>query len=756
MCFGLVLSVFYVSSIALAEDTNAIDPEVYVTKVSVDKASYKVGETVNVSADFLNGTLSPVGSVSYVVTLGNDFDDAGNPSVVFDSKNIGKISLPAKGKVTEKFAYVIPQNTLGDKIKVQISAVLPSGYIMGIAESPVFSVSGGKAILNTNTAFIEVLGVDGKSRGEQFPLAAGVSINKDKSPNARVTVNFSNDTKENLNLSVSADMFERSATLGKKIGSFDLGNFESTLGSKKILSFGFNVPTLDYKPGVYEGVLYMKDKSGVSRSEPITFHYIVQGDSAIIHYAKSDKIAVTKGELFHVSLLLSGEPKDEFFENKEKKTVATLKLVVTDKDGEVAQMSKNVEMGSFESSEVVELTATKDSSYLAVHATLTNKDGKLIAEYNEALSNSEIAEGTPAEDIGIFVKNKGMILFGIVVLVLLLSVLFYFKTSRVPVVIMVIGLGISVSVAFAQYQGGLIWETKKGDVVVTETAAQIVHQVKVYFDLPYDSMVFNPGSKILIRGHMKSYVCLNTQYGFTAYFGNGDKEISDPVKIGSSAASSSHAEKWMSKNFSYTVTAPMTPGDYNASIRVRRSEDASAMGFAGVGYVNRTAYQPYTVVDPSCPDGSCHHGGCPADSYYCDTKKACIPNGEVCNKKGTYTPDQVNPLIPRDLPGPVKLKSLTPKPTIVNKGDSCTISWENAFTSYDKNTVCEFTGPNISPVTFEPSTTDKIDYTSLPITSTTIYKMTCHQVDSKGIKEAGTDKSSEAICRLNAKYKEVH
>jgi hypothetical protein len=150
------------------------------------------------------------------------------------------------------------------------------------------------------------------------------------------------------------------------------------------------------------------------------------------------------------------------------------------------------------------------------------------------------------------------------------------------------------------------------------------------------------------------------------------------------------------------------------------------------------------------------HGGCPADSYYCDVKKKCIPKTEVCNPKGTYTPDPVNPLIPRDLPGPVKLKPLTPKPTIVNKGDSCTISWENAFTSYDKNTVCEFTGPNISPVTFEPSTTDKIDYTSLPITSTTIYKMTCHQVDSKGIKEAGTDKSSEAICRLNAKYKEVH
>lgn len=147
-------------------------------------------------------------------------------------------------------------------------------------------------------------------------------------------------------------------------------------------------------------------------------------------------------------------------------------------------------------------------------------------------------------------------------------------------------------------------------------------------------------------------------------------------------------------------------------------------------------------------------GGCTGGQYYCEIFRQCVPSGEQCNTANpNYVPydESLNPSIPARV-GPVGLRSkgLVPTPPIGNKGYTCRVAWNNAFSSYDTTTTCTFTGPGVN-LSFMPSaTTSPTFYDANSIKTDSSFKMTCRDGDT------GIPQETTTVCRLNWDYVEVN
>jgi len=141
-------------------------------------------------------------------------------------------------------------------------------------------------------------------------------------------------------------------------------------------------------------------------------------------------------------------------------------------------------------------------------------------------------------------------------------------------------------------------------------------------------------------------------------------------------------------------------------------------------------------------------GGCPSGQTYCANLNACATSCGGGNPN--YTPFNINPNIPAT-EGPVKLKTLKITPPLVNKSQSCIVSWGDAFDSYDGLTICKFTAPSIN-LEFKPGSTTAPTSTSITnIQKDTAVKMECGETDGS---VAST--TAEGVCRLNWAYVEVN
>lgn len=150
-----------------------------------------------------------------------------------------------------------------------------------------------------------------------------------------------------------------------------------------------------------------------------------------------------------------------------------------------------------------------------------------------------------------------------------------------------------------------------------------------------------------------------------------------------------------------------------------------------------------TTSNPNNPGGG---GSCPSGTTWCGT--ACLTS---CGGSGTYVPTVMNTNIPAT-EGPVKLKTLGVTPPIGNPGYSCRIAWNDAFTSYNTDTHCTFTGTGGVSLKFDPaSSTAPLYHDSGALRQESVYKMTCYQ---------GTDttktETKETVCRINWNYQEVN
>lgn len=562
-------------------------PEVYVTKINLDKKSFKAGDIVRGSIEFFNGSKVDIGSFFYTSYVAADFDEMGNAFTIFDSQRTGSFSIRAKETKVINFERKIPLNATGKDIRIQIWAELPEGTTMGWATSDVIEVSGGVETLKTKAGYVTLDIGDGKTA--DFELQNGVPLYKDKNPKTgKVVYKFSNPSSSIMNLVPEVKIFEDNASTGKLKQSFTLSSV--TIKPKSGYDFSFDLPLFGYTPGVYEGVLDLKDENGVSRNMYLPFRYVIQGASAKIDSITSSVSSVKKDQNFSVTVFITGEPFDIFFERKSTEQDLSISVDITDKDKNLVAHSdaEGKVKGSFELT--IPLVAERNAEGLSALVIVKDKTGQELARYDEVLSLP-----TPL-NLSWYEKNQTLIflILGSLFAILCTIIVVRTRNKMAPKILMFVLISF-VSfplVILAQYQG-----TTSGDAnAVAETGLSIT------FSSPTTDQVFAPGQQMTVSGNAKFNACSNRNGTSDNYITNDKtKRLASWIYVKGNGwtYNGTHTVGSYTNIVSKNFFASTTPGNYKAAIKTSVNATAVSGGIArGTFTVTRTAYQPYRVAAP--------------------------------------------------------------------------------------------------------------------------------------------------------------
>jgi hypothetical protein len=713
-------------------DTKPI--EVSVGSIVLDKKSYKSGETIVGSFLIKNTSGYIVNNLSFRTLIATDYNEPApgvkiSNSYLDGTQRSGSFKLNNNETKRVDFSYKIPDFINGTKLGVAIDLFSEAGHVISFGDSDYITIVG-------KPSSVEILNAELKlSNGKKFNLSEGPMIYSNREPSGiALSVELSNKSTKVVTIVPKVKVYQQSDVAKDVI----LDTKPILLNPTKSQTVNIDLPTMNYVAGVYFAEVILHDEAGSQLTSLIGARYIVGGDIATIHNVSIDKTSLSKGDQFEFVADISGRP----FDIAEIDMVGKVSVgeygkvvvrVLNEKDAVVYEGEEAFSpMGETNISK--KFTSLTAALATRVELSVYNSEGKLLTEYKSNLSEKyeEIKNANPKESD--YMMHGIVILIVVLVLIMLLIIKKKMNANKIA--------ALSIFILGSAFFGTGNVFAAAPDCSPASISLKVVE--------PISNTVFAPGADIYLKGTIGFKTCANSFTKVDMRVTVVETGVSYPYPRLYTKGGSGSSAGWVSGSTKYLVgpvKAPTTAGSYTMK--------ATAGLAVGICSKFSTVLIPFTVEGESIDDG----GGvkwCPYGSFYCETLDKCIPDGQACNAPGIAAPDPLNPLIPRLKAGPVKLKPLTPKPTIVNKGDSCVISWQNSFTNYDRYTVCEFTGPNVSPVSFSPSTTDRVDYTTVPLTSTTIYKMSCHQVDDKGVKEAGTTKSTEAVCRLNVNYKEVN
>lgn len=594
-------------------------PQVYVTKVTVPDVNgggYKVGEIIKGSFDVYNGSEVSAGSFLYIISIGDYFDEAGNPGIVFDTRPAVKLSLGAREKMTVPFSYKIPVNVDGDNIRIRIDTELPGGQPMGDNSSNEFSVRGGSPLLITNSAYIEPV-VKDKKDYKKFDLQMGVPIYKDQYPTgARVVLSFLSPNANDIKVTPTVSVFERNITSGFLKNQFNLSPSVIKAG-KNATSISFDIPVFDYTPGVYEGLIELVGSDGVVRNEELRFRYVIKGSSAIIQSVVGSVSSVKKGQNFDVDVSITGEAVDIYYNSNTKARDLRIVTEVTDEVGAVVALSEAVgTVGAGEFKLAIPMVAEKDAENLFVSVAVFDGE-KEIATYKERLSDAGQALIVP-EKVSRFdslMQQYGDLAIPVIILLLIVIIvailLFRFSKKAFIATLFVALIGFSASTVF-----GFTMSLPSGDA-----EGATLTNISMFINSPVEDATYAPGSELKIIGKTWFTNCFNRDTTAFVRFSDGNGNTTPYTSIGSfrrivrtvnkrGRLILSEAQQRNTRDVSYTFRAPTTPGRYVASFTT--SVTATAVEGAtrrGNFTITRTAYQPYIVQEPGCEaTGTCISG----------------------------------------------------------------------------------------------------------------------------------------------------
>lgn len=282
------------AEMALLDDSESLDIEIIADTNARNIALFPLDEkNYGVSFDIVNEWDKTQPDVRYALEIFASDEQGGYlvDKVVYDDD----ISLLPGQSVHKELTYAMPSSLPIGDYNMEIKLTSKKGMDLALSEVGTLQKKDQEGLyIDPSTCYLKV-------GQEQFALMQGVDLSQDEQFYL-VCENVTNFNDESKSIRAQMITRERVAT-GPMISQQDLAETEFAAGESKQISYSIDRPE---KAQSYEGriLLYMDDGSSVSNG--INFRYVVQGISATVQNATTDKDYYSKGEIAKVSVMASG------------------------------------------------------------------------------------------------------------------------------------------------------------------------------------------------------------------------------------------------------------------------------------------------------------------------------------------------------------------------------------------------------------------------------------------------------------------
>ena len=308
-------------------------------------------------------------------------DEKGNISLI-DQKIYDNdiLSLGTKDSVHKEVTYTAPAYLRGGYF-VMVEARNPDGLVFGTVKvKNVITLDGTGEGLVVDSAGC-VLTVDGETNSKRYILSQGVDISKDETLTAHCKI--SSTFKEEQTIVPSFQTRYRSA-FGKIV---DTKSQEPiTIKSGQSIDFTAKLPKMT-DPQAYDAILTFKSGMGdpPASSLPVTFHYVLRGQSATIQNLTLDKDYYRAGDIAKAVFFWSGSA-DSFPGSRlgtaegEKAIAATFSIIDGEKKACIEPLTKNLNVESTGGVEKIDIPMTSDCVNPSITVAIKDIDNKVLAE----------------------------------------------------------------------------------------------------------------------------------------------------------------------------------------------------------------------------------------------------------------------------------------------------------------------------------------------------------------------------------------
>src|SRR3989338_1807737 len=589
----LGLSVFIFNNKSLAQTPEPALPQIHVINLNLSDLNPKAGDAGTGTFTLLNNSGVNVSDESYLLVLAGNYQNR-IPTVVYDEKILGKVSLSAGEQKPVNFSYKLPANIAGN-LGIRIQTIYAGSY-MGWADS-VMKVSGESSVAEITDSKLVINGVS-------YAPETGPAVPKGKTVSLQIT--FFNPTNEILTFQPNVSIYNRIET------SDHIKDFTGdaiTLAPQKSVTSTIALPTFENQPLVYAGTVRFLDNNGLIRAPQTTFRYMILGDIASILSVTSNKETAQAGDNIAITVFYAGAPFDQYnVVSSPKVGVVDLRVVLSNEKGQkIGETVSKLDLDKNGKSQNVVVTANVATTSLIADTTI-EKNGVILSKNNTIFSTSLTPRDEPnTENVDASSASFIAIIFVFVIAIIILMVIKKKKGQGVPP-----GSALNVF-AFLLIGGTMLLSSAlspaKALAYVQTEGANSQH---VFLNSPYDNQVMTPGQQFYFDGRVDWTACNNTTNGklVTTIVYQGKTYSYDSGLISNTGPKD--ASDYYSSSFSYgPFVSPSTPGTYRIPLDFHWYSyyhgGSGIMGSWSKGYVDIVVQGASVVmsgtlapVSPSC------------------------------------------------------------------------------------------------------------------------------------------------------------
>ncbi len=495
-------------------------PLVTVEDVRVDKRYYDGGDIIVGSFVMANRSDQVVDGLSYAVSVSKR-QEGSQDEALFGTQKFDERMIFAPGELkTISYSYKSPEYVDGSNYTVRIDAYLNSSIPLGNGESRKVSFVGKAGSLSFNKYYLVT------NEGFPYPLESGPTITAgEKESEVYLSFSLKNDTKEAVKIIPKISIFNqfKQDTVLKEFSLPEqIVDAQTSSDIEQI-----TLPTFQYTPGVYTGVVDFVDSQGVQRAQSLPFRYIVGGDIATIHTFVSKQQKVEVGEPIDVSLTYTGSPIDIARQQRDP----SYKVASSSFDVDIKIFNeKDVLVASYATSTVVLNQSTLDVSLVAgVDAralsgvAVISKNGKQLFEKKVIFStNYKEARAHSA-------ATKPVILYSALCIVCI-GLLFLFKKNQS--IRRKIGVIVLLVVVLSLIALALLKPYKVDGERLISTLNLESYPYTFQMTSPYNGQVFDTDTAYRVAGNSSYTACYNADSNITHIGTVYQPTMSSQTKVG--------------------------------------------------------------------------------------------------------------------------------------------------------------------------------------------------------------------------------
>ena len=476
-----------------------IVPQVYFTDLVLNKTNFEPGNTIT-------GTVSLWNYEQFVISdlvfnfqlLGNEVDGV-STETINSQMDSNVFQLSPNEKTNKSFSYTLPANLPNDSLVFRIQLSNSRGEEMSWEDRVIIIGGENKFLVLENYWLIK----------DEVKLHPGGGVNYQVNDIPQIVFDVNNDS----DFTITA--FPKIITYKRSQGQFLQEDKKESIilkpGQEQTIETA--LPQLINSESYLSEVRLYNTETQEEISNSIYFRWIISGqDDAEILFVNPDKDFYEAGEQAEIDIQLTG-PAHTYLEGTSliPAEKGTLEINMFNKDNElVCQNSKEIDL---EVSQVLmDCLIEKDALDPRIEIKITKND-KVLDKYEFNVESKGVTLEEPLEEAGFFEKNKKILLFIFIGLILIMTIILYFKNKKGSLtalfILFFIGALFSSSSVFAAIEvtGGLCDTT-------------------IAFNKPVPNGTYNDGDIINFSGKFRVTSCGDGLFfNKITFFITEDKEI---------------------------------------------------------------------------------------------------------------------------------------------------------------------------------------------------------------------------------------